>query len=61
MKKVSNVQKKTNAAQKGEQLTANFRLPLFKSSVELAKKYEIKCEMVKVIVKDLVTTNPREK
>ncbi|XP_058751390.1 uncharacterized protein LOC131624469 isoform X2 [Vicia villosa] len=46
MKKVSNLQKKTDAAQKGEQVTANFRLPLFRSSAELAKKYDIKCEMV---------------
>ncbi|XP_058741008.1 uncharacterized protein LOC131613345 [Vicia villosa] len=46
MKKVSNLQKKTAAAQKGEQVTANFRLPLFRSSAELAKKYDIKCEMV---------------
>src|SRR3954469_11331529 len=46
MKKVSNLQKKTAAAQKDEQVTANFRLPLFRSSAELAKKYDIKCEMV---------------
>ncbi|XP_058764319.1 uncharacterized protein LOC131637764 [Vicia villosa] len=46
MKKVSNLQKKMAAAQKGEQVTANFRLPLFRSSAELAKKYDIKCEMV---------------
>ncbi|KAL5064395.1 hypothetical protein RYX36_026132 [Vicia faba] len=46
MKKVTNLQKKTNAAQRREQVMANFWLPLFRSSAELAKKFDIKCEMV---------------
>ena len=46
MKKVKNLQKKTNVAQKGEQVTTNFRLPLFRSSDELDDKFDIKCEMV---------------